>query len=292
MPVTSRLEFEAIGTAWVIDIFADQPIDKLLLKKAIDKEISNFSKIFSRFDENSKVLKTSRSGGQIVIPKRYLPLIRLYQELYKLTGGLFTPLIGNILEDAGYDRKYSLNPKKIRPVLHWEEVIETSGQVLKINKPAILDFGAGGKGFVVDLIGIRLESLGIFSFCIDAGGDISYKNKQDESIKVGLENPENIKQVIGVADLKKGSICGSASNRRRWLNYHHIFNPKTLKPVNEILAVWVIAETALLADCLSTCLFLEPPEKLLADFQFEFLILKPDLTIQKSADFPAEIFYN
>ncbi|HLC87688.1 MAG TPA: FAD:protein FMN transferase [Patescibacteria group bacterium] len=291
MPETFRLEFEAIGTSWVIDIVQNPPPNLKALKKKIEDEIAGFSKIFSRFDENSEILKAARSGGRFAIPVEYLPLVCLYQKLYILTGGVFTPLVGNILEDAGYDRKYSLSPKKIRPVLNWEEAIDLKKNILKIIKPAVLDFGAGGKGFLVDLVGKILEEGGIESFCIDAGGDILYASKQNETIRVGLENPENIKQVIGVADVKNGSICGSAVNRRRWDKYHHIINPLTLEPVKNILAVWVIADTALLADCLSTCLFLIPPEKL-TGFNFKYLILKPDYTIDKSADFPAEIFYN
>lgn len=286
-----RFEFDAIGTHWVIDV-SDFVLDSADLEEKIKGEISDFSDIFSRFDKNSEIYLASKSPRNIKIPKKYLELIKTYKRFYELTDGLFTPLVGNILIEAGYDENYSLKPKKINPVLKWDDVIEIKGSVLKIKKPWMLDFGGGGKGFIVDVIGQLLENLKVNSYCIDASGDILYKSENGSPIKVGLENPKNLSQVLGVVNLKNESICASSGNRRKWNKYHHIFNPKSLESVDDVLAVWVIAEEAFIADCLATCLFLKNPEVFEKDFKFEYLILYPDFTIKKSPNFSGEIYYN
>lgn len=283
----NRFEFEAIGTSWIIE-FSGLKKSPEMVFEMISDEIKQFSSIFSRFDKNSEVFKAGEKGGEITFPEKYLPLVNLYQDLYKITDGLFTPLIGNLLSDSGYDDNYSLKQKELRPVLKWPEVLEYDPPKLKFKKPWLLDFGAAGKGFIVDIVGNILEEQGVESYCIDAGGDILYKG--EGLLKVGLEHPENTKQVLGVAEIKNTSICGSSGNRRKWGNMHHILNPKKNDSVRDVLAVWVIAETAALADGLSTSLFFVEAEKLMNKFKFEFLVIYPDYSFKKSENFPGQIY--
>ena len=284
--------FEAIGTSWVIDIDDINLKKQKILEQEILRRIEEFDKTYSRFREDSLIFRISKSPGNYVFPKEDKVLFELYKKLYNLSGGLFTPLVGNLLEDAGYDANYSLTPKKLRKVLMWEEVMKYSHPNLNIKKPITLDFGAAGKGYLIDIVGGILEKAGIKSFCIDGGGDILYKNASKKSIKIGLEHPKDINQVIGVVELLNESICGSSTNRRSWGRFHHILNPRTRTPEANILSVWVIAKTALLADGLTTTLFFVDPEKLKKEFNFEYLILYPDFTIKKSANFSAELYYN
>lgn len=291
MSTSFRLEFEAIGTQWVIDLASEKEPDLEVLREKIFREIREFSKIFSRFDEKSEIYRLGQKGGSLKIPRKYIKLVDAFKDLYFHTRGKLTPLAGNLLSDAGYDSKYSLKAGRIKPLKTWEEIILYEDGVLKLHKPAILDFGAGGKGFLTDLIGKLLESEGFKEFTVDASGDILHKSKENK-LKVGLEHPENFKQVIGVAEIKNQSICASAGNRRKWGKYHHIFNPETLKSVDEILAVWVVAKTGLLADTLATALFLVKPDEMKLFYDFEYLIVYPDYSFNKSEDFPGEIFYN
>jgi thiamine biosynthesis lipoprotein len=217
--------------------------------------IDIFDKAYSRFRSDSLVTEMSKKAGTYVLPDDAEPMLSLYYDLYRKTSGLITPLIGNIISDAGYDAEYSLNQKKELEVAPtWEEVIEYFHPKLIIKKPALLDFGAGGKGYLVDLVGEVLEANGISEYCIYAGGDILHKNKTP--LRVGLENPVDTSQVIGVYTLGNGSICGSAGNRRTWGNFTHVINPKTLTSPKDILSVWVSAKTAMLADSLATALFI------------------------------------
>ena len=106
---------------------------------------------------------------------------------------------------------------------------------------------------------------------VNAGGDIRTKGR---TLRVGLENPADTTQAIGVAEISNISICGSAGNRRAWDKYTHIINPKTAKSPTETLAVWVVAESTILADGLTTALFFTEPNLLKDKFNFEFFLLK------------------
>lgn len=288
-----RFEFEAIGTLWVIDIYESssrKEEDSVLSE--VKKFIYDFDCIYSRFNKSSLITQISQNSGEYRFPKSADKLFSLCRRLYDLTDGNFTPLIGNLMESAGYDADYSLKRKKLFRPLDWDEAIDYSSQVLTVKKPVLLDFGALGKGYLVDLVADFLREKGFRYFCVDAGGDIYYSGRKENGLKIGLEHPGNTKQVIGIANILNRSICGSSGNRRKWGDLHHIISPKTLNSVNDVLAVWVVADTAILADGLATCLFLDKPNVFRDEFEFEYLRIFPDYSINKSENFPAEIYYN
>lgn len=280
--------FEAIGTVWVIagKLKNAQPKEKILQK--IKQLIDSFDKNYSRFRKDSWVLKLSKRRGEYEIPKDGKEMLDLYRKLYFLTEGKFTPLIGEALIESGYDDKYSFIESKLSKVPKWDEILNYSFPMLEVKKPIVLDFGGTGKGYLIDLISMLLLKEGVKEFFVDGGGDIF--SHSESSLKVGLEHPGNLNQVIGVVEIKNQSICASSGNRRKWGKFHHIIDPENLKSPNNILATWVIADQAIIADSLATCLFLVSPEKLSREFNFEYLILFPDYSFSKSADFPAELF--
>jgi thiamine biosynthesis lipoprotein len=161
---------------------------------------------------------------------------------------------------------------------------------LRVKQPVSLDFGAAGKGYLIDLIGRVLEKNDLHSFCIDAGGDILHRDSKGQMMRVGLEHPDDPKKVIGVVSISNQSLCGSAGNRRAWANFHHIINPSTLASPRHILAVWVLADDTITSDILTSGLFFVSPEILQKNYNFEYFILKSDYSFEKSEGFKAEIF--
>jgi thiamine biosynthesis lipoprotein len=283
--------FEAIGTKWVIDLYNTLSDGEYAsLEVLIKQEIERFDKTYSRFREDSLVTQLSTNRGEYRLPQEGIEMLQLYKRLYDLTDGSFTPLIGSLLEEAGYDKTYSLKVKEIKAVRAWDDVISINSEYAVVKEPVLLDFGALGKGKAIDNIAELLEREGINAFCIDAGGDIRYRN--NTPLRVGLEHPSNTQQVIGVAQLLNRSIAASAGNRRKWGSFHHIIDPKTLRPVDSVLATWVIADTGMLADALATALFFTPASVFTKDFSFSYLLMRPDQTVEKSEDFPAELYYN
>ncbi len=284
-----QLMFEAIGTKWIIDCYSSGISEKQLLS-LIKKRIEVYDKTYSRFRKDSLVWEISEKAGNYTFPKNAAKLFALYDRLYQITDGAFTLLIGNTLDEAGYDAQYSLKPRKINKVPDPTSIFSFDYPNLTVKKPYILDFGGLGKGYLIDILAEILIEKNVSSFCIEGGGDIRCHNLK-EDLKVGLENPNDLKQVIGITDVNNKSICASSGNRRRWDKFHHIIDAKSLSSPNKILATWAVAEEALIADAMSTCLFLTAPEKLTKYFDFEYLILYPDFSIKKSENFHAEFFY-
>lgn len=280
---TIPLSFEAIGTHWQIDLY-ENVAD---IEKKIHDRIDVFDKNYSRFRKDSLVYEMSQRAGEYTLQDDAKRMLDMYELLYKVTGGAFTPLIGDTLASAGYDAEYSLVPKSVTKPLSWEESIDYSFPKLTIKKPTMLDFGGLGKGYLIDIIATLLIENGCNEFTIDAGGDM-YAHNHD--IVVGLEHPKNNKQVVGTVTVHNQSICGSSGSRRAWADYHHIINPNTLTSPRHILSSWTVAKTTLVADAMATCLFLVDSATLKAHFDFEFVTVADDLQITKSEKWAGELF--
>jgi thiamine biosynthesis lipoprotein len=282
--------FEAIGTHWTIDIYEDISLEKeTVIREAVNNRIALFDSHYSRFKKDSLITEMSHHSGIFVMPDDAQPMLEFYKQLYTITKGLVTPLIGQVLSDAGYDAGYSLKQKtQLQAPPSWDSVLDYHHPALTVHQPVLLDFGAAGKGYLIDIVAELLETHGIHSYCVDAGGDMIHRGSS--ALTVGLENPKNTAEAIGIVSLDNKSLCGSAGNRRAWGAMHHIVNPESLDSPKTIAAVWVMADSTMLADGLTTCLFFFSAEILKKMFDFQYLILWQDYSVEKSEGFPSELF--
>lgn len=290
--MASQFVFDAIGTHWVIDIYQElSEGEQQDILGRIMARIEIFERAYSRFKKDSLVAQIAREAGTYELPDDSEQMLATYKTLYDVTDGRMTPLIGQVLVDAGYDKDYSLTQKKeLTAPRPWEEVMEYTHPHLIVYEPVQLDFGAAGKGYLIDLVSDVLLEIGIDSFCVDAGGDMIHKSATDTPLPVGLEHPDDTSKVVGVIPLLNKSLCGSAGNRRTWGNFHHIINPDTLSSPVHIRAVWVLADNTLTADALTTALFFVEAEVLIPYFTFDYFILYEDYSFKKSEGFIAELF--
>lgn len=286
-----RNEFEAIGTHWCIDLPATLDAQRVeFVMGRIHDRIEAFDKAYSRFRADSIVTAMSKAAGRYELPSDAAPMLALYRKLYDLTDGAVTPLIGQALSDAGYDADYSLKTKPMTSPKPWDDVMRIEGSTIDLAEPVLLDVGAAGKGYLIDIVSDCIESEGIASYCVDAGGDMRYRSETGEKLRVGLESPVNALQVVGVAQMAKRGICGSAGNRRAWGEFTHILDPQSLTSPKHILAVWVVADTTMIADGLTTALMFVKPEVLQSEFDFAYAIIHEDFSVTKSENFPGEFF--
>lgn len=277
-------QFEALGTLWQVETLLPLAAD---VKAQITVRIEAFDKTYSRFRDDSLVTKLAAAAGTYGFPEDAHELVAFYEQLYKATNGAVSPLVGGMLEQAGYDKEYSLRPGDIEPVPAWDDAMTWNGRKVTTNRPLTLDFGAAGKGYMNDMVGELLEEAGHKVYAVDASGDVRVRGQNEV---IGLENPYDPASVIGAARVTDASICASASNRRVWADdWHHVVDPRTGKPVNDVVATWVIADTTMVADGLATALFFVSADKLAA-WDFEYVRLYANGTIERSTDFVGELY--
>lgn len=284
MPNPASRRFEAIGTQWEIITNSTLSAGQW---EAIQQTIEAFDAAYSRFRPDSLVSRIAQKSGTYTFPDSFEQLFSLYERLYDVTDGRVTPLIGMTLSDMGYDATYSLKPKNTIRSSPPLSSVECHRSTITTLEPVMIDIGAAGKGFLVDEVAAQLDAFEL-EYVIDASGDIRVSAQRKE--RVGLENPHDPSRVLGVADLQGQSLCGSAPNRRMWGDgLHHIIDPHTNQPIRGVQATWVIADTAFMADGIATALFFTDPDRL-QDFDFTYVRLMDDNTLQRSTNFSGELF--
>jgi FAD:protein FMN transferase len=288
MPLSlgASLRFDAIGAPWQID--TAEPLDPVT-EAAVHSRIEDFDRTWSRFRDDSLVTRVATTAGVHEFPADAPALFALYRALYGATDGAVTPLVGRALERLGYDRAYSLRPTgpAVR-VPDWDDSVAWDGHALTTVSPVVVDVGAAGKGYLVDIVGDILTSSGIRDFLIDASGDLLHAGSG--SARIALEHPLDSTSAIGVANVSNASLCASASNRRAWGDAHHILDAATGLPTRDVIATWAIAPTALVADGLATALFFTSADRLAAVADFTYVRMFADGRVEHSAEFDGELF--
>jgi thiamine biosynthesis lipoprotein len=304
-PVASVFAFEAIGTSWQIE--TPQPL-RSSEKAAVLSRIEEFDRVYSRFRDDSLVtaIASAETAGSYEFPADSALLFELYDRLAAATAGAVDPLVGRDLELLGYDRDYSLRPAPSAGPIPaqgsgsgsfarstWATDVTRHGRTIT-TAPAVIDVGAAGKGYLVDLVAGVLREHGHAEFVVDASGDLVHAGPA--SVRIGLEHPLDPSKAIGVATLENASLCASASNRRAWGDgLHHIVDGRTGSPAREVIATWVVtngtgsAPTAL-ADGLATALFFTGAHRLAETFHFSYVRMYADGRAEISRDFPGELF--
>lgn len=282
-----KAKFESIGTIWEIETAGHTPavFDEVLTD--IHRFLESFDKTYSRFRDDSYILSLG-SPGTYTVPEEMVELLLYYVPLYKLTKGAFTPLIGMMLEQAGYDKRYSFQTQELHDIPDFlEAVVIENNTTITIKKKVTIDIGALGKGYAIDQIEHMIRKKSFQEYVVNAGGDIFCYGAKP--LTIGLEHPFQENTIIGTAQVHNKAICSSAGNKRAWGEFHHIMNPITKKPVEDIVATWVIAETAVMADALATCLFFVDHQQLKKHYQFDFMVLTRN-KLSRSVNFPGELF--
>jgi FAD:protein FMN transferase len=128
-----------------------------------------------------------------------------------------------------------------------------------------LNLGSIAKGYIVDRTVEFLQQHGVTSGWVQAGGDIRYFGKMRYQ-RTGIQSPRGTQgDVIAILRLRNITVDTSGDYERFFMvgnhRYHHILDPKTGYPSNASVAVTVLAPNGMLADALSTSIFLLGPEK-------------------------------
>lgn len=284
--------FSALGTKWSISVDGDALKDEE--KEAILKYASDFERRFSRFLPDSEVNAfRDASAGEYEISKEFSVLLSAAARLRRLSGGVYDPAVAGLLERAGYDTGYAMEP---RPDAH-EFVLpkwSLAGNMLSLDGPTSFDLGGTAKGYCIDKVADVLLRLGHGHFIVDGGGDMYATSKKDGSAwRVAVQYPGKPDTAAGVVELKDGGIAVSDSFRRRWGTWHHVVHPHQKRAVEHIIGAVAVAPGAWQADCMTSGLFLSPLEaypSLAREYGATYLVFNDDGTATVSANWKGELF--
>ena len=273
-PVEKKYNYSifAFGTLIDVTLYAtdQQQADNAFnqLQKLFDKHHQDWSP-WTNGDlaQLNKKLKTQTTA---TVPPHLIPIIQTSIRLSQQSDNYYNPAIGQLINLWQFHKYQDNNVRppddariknlvKKNPRMN-DLVFSTDKQITNTNPAVMLNFGAFAKGYAIKLGLEHLQTLGIHSAVINAGGDLSVIGQHDDRAwNIGIRHPRNEKVLASVEVRNNENVFTSGDYERAYTfqskRFHHILDPKTGYPATDMQSVTVIHTDAGLADAAATALF-------------------------------------
>ena len=266
----AQLKGNTMGTYYFIEVIS---VPKKLKIKNIEKEVkdtlSKANKILSNWDKNSEIsiINKINKTAPIKISDELNEVFKAANKINIKTNGFFDITLDPIIELWGFGYKSTQTQttpteqqiKNTLSIVGQRSLLDISyenNELIKKNKDLKINLSSIGKGFGIDLIGKKLNQLGVKNYLINIGGDILTKghNKKKRNWIIGIENPNlDVKLIKEIVNITNKGLATSGDYKNFFTEsskrYSHIINPKTGKPItHKTKSVTVIHENSMKAD--------------------------------------------
>ena len=272
---TQKINYSGVtqGSYFSIIYFDEE---KRHFEAEIDSIFREVDNAVSLWNENSIIRKVNRNED-VVVNQIFKDNFEWARKASEFSDGAFDATIGPLVEAWGfhYKKELEMTPEmvdSIRQLVDYHKIEIINDKVVKANPNMTLDFNAVAQGYTTDLIGKFLETIGVFNYLVDVGGEIFARGTKPngEQWTIGIEKPaENYdsEQTVQIKLKLQDKGIVTSGNYRKYIEkdgirYSHSIDPKTGYPVEQnLLSATVIADNASWADCLATICMLVGKEK-------------------------------
>jgi thiamine biosynthesis lipoprotein len=249
-----------------------------------------FAAVFAEFDRlegllsvwrpGSDVVRLNEAAGRAPVPvhedtRRVLAAAR---EVSEWTDGAFDVTFGALAEVWRFDHDQDNRVPSAaeisarQPLVDYRRVRIDDGPGTGFIERAGMrvHLGGIGKGFAVDRAAARLREAGLHDFMIQAGGDLYVAGTNGgPPWRLGIQDPRGpADSLFATIDLADATLSTSGDYERFFerdgVRYHHLLDVRTGQPARGCRSVTIVARRALVADGLSTGVFVLGPERGLA----------------------------
>lgn len=249
-------------------VFSDEPEELIQLAK---QELIRLENQLSRFIPGSEICRINQAAGKgtVEISMETFQILSVATTLAEITQGYFDVTIGRLVELWDYKHSHDIPDRaNIIETLHavnYRDLLLNSHELTAgLSKEGqIIDLGGIGKGYASDRCMKILQENGVSSAFVNIGGNVStLGNKPDGTPwAVGIRHPRHNDRLFGAVMVSGKAVVTSGDYERYFIDNegtrrHHILNPITGYPSESgLTSVTVVADSAMLADALSTAIF-------------------------------------
>jgi len=229
--------------------------------------IQKYDRMLSVTNQDSELYHINQHQGQFVSISAELHSILQESILWwARSDGLFSPGLYEVSKAWGFTTEETRIPSKdeLIDLLQYVRVqdIQIADKQVYVPIGTSLDFGAITKGYVADRIRGLADEYNITSGIVALGGDVFLIGTRPSGLdwKIAINDPvhDGVKMQLELHDT---FVATSGVNARFFLGesgelFHHVLDPRTGRPVeNDLASITVIAPSGVVAEALSTALF-------------------------------------
>jgi FAD:protein FMN transferase len=243
-----------------------------LITQALD-EVDRIDKLMSHYKPDSQVSKINTQGSQgpVVVDQELFDLIAESVRYSRDSDGAFDISVGPLMKAWGFFLGGGKLPpdaelEKVKPRVGYQHIImDAAAHSVRFDVTgAELDLGGIAKGYAVDRAVRILRTGGAENALVSSGGSTFYAMGAplgSNGWPVDIQDPLDPKKVARKVMLRDRALSVSASSEKFFeaggVRYSHIMDPRTLKPVQGILAVAVLTTTGTIGDALDNVFFVQ-----------------------------------
>lgn len=266
-----RHEWEVMGTFAAVSVPAEERENTdsyVETARSVMDEVNRLVTVYSPKSEISRLNQAAGTGDSVSISPVTEELLKLSIRYGKMTGGAFDVTIFPLIQLWGFNggdipetvpAPATVGAAKAKTGY---DGLELTNGAAGLTDGATIDFGGIAKGYAVDICYDRIMTNEPSGVMIDLGGNIRCGGhaRKKKPWRVGVRNPFNRSELIGVVELTGGMAIATSGNYERFVDiegtrYAHIIDPRTGYPVRGMAGVTVLSQTAVEADALSTAFF-------------------------------------
>lgn len=248
-------------------------------------EIERLERAFALYRADSELARLNRDGRLDAPSQDLLVLLSQCQRLSALSGGAFDVTVQPLWDLYAEHFFRALSPpsegplpeviERARKLVDWRNVDVTARRVSLAQPGMGLTLNGIAQGYVTDRVTEILRDNGCDRVLADMGRSELRgvgRHADGRPWRIGLADPRQPENFANTIDLCDRALCTSGGYGTKFEptgRYHHLFDPATGASANHYIQVAVFAASAIVADALSTTLYVIPPEagpKLLANF--------------------------
>lgn len=252
--------------------------DESARRAAIDEAfaaMAEVDRLMSNYRSDSELSHVNREAarGTVVVSDPLLRVIEAGQRVSADSHGAFDMTVGPLVRLWGFHDRTPHIPTSaelaaVRPLVGYRNlIVDATHHTIRFARPGMeIDLGGIAKGFAVEVAANVLRRHGLAGF-IDAGGNQYMLGTPPgkASWTVGIRNPDVADRLIGVVDVKGGSVSTSADYANFLVaegrTYGHLLDPHTLQPSMASLSATIVSDDGTLADAMSKAAFILGPQQ-------------------------------
>ena len=249
-----------MGTIWEV-VSPSKQASAIVFAEALRIE-----QLLSKYIPLSEISQLNRLGKSKVSSDTFY-IIKKSQEIYRLSQGAFDITVAPLVDLWGFsDQNFRIpRDENIRAALKLvgsdKIILQQNNNVVEFKIPGMrIDLGGIAKGYALDCAVNKLKENNINNCLINAGGQIyALGDKFKTPWKIAIQGTGK-SEFAGSYTLKNKSASTSGNYEqfffKNGLRYCHIIDPRTGYPAQtQIASVTVIADYGIIADALSTAIF-------------------------------------
>ena len=267
----------AMGSELQLTVWTADEAAALSAFDLIFKEVDRLDGLMSTWREESDVLLLNAAAGEhpVKVSADVRKVLRTAGQISEWTGGKFDVTFGVLsgLWKFDYQDKDSSVPdinevRRRLPLINYRDLeIDEGAGTAFLRRPGMrASLGGVGKGYAVDRAVEIFRARGFHDFLIQFGGDIYAAGQRDgRPWRLGIRDPRGAAaSTFATLELSDGTFSTSGDYERFFMKdgrrYHHIIDPGTGEPADGCRSVTIVTGQAVIADGLSTGVFILGPE--------------------------------